>query len=100
MTHNNGNGAYIRERLLMYARALNIDCSDGNIEAILASRHSLSDSLALLRRQLAAGVGGDFLAFRLRQGFGANVADFHPPTLDRRPFPSARFGYGVVPDAD
>lgn len=92
MTHDHGNSADVRERLLAYTRALGIEGSEREIETILAGTASLSASLEALRQQAAADFHGDFLAFRLWQAFQAQPADFRPPPLERGPFPSAQFG--------
>lgn len=92
MTHDPGNSADVRERLLAYARALGIECHDREIETILAGSAGLSAGLEQLRNQVAANFRGDFLAFRLWQAFQAQPADFRPPPLERGPFPAAQFG--------
>ncbi|MGH8291893.1 MAG: hypothetical protein ACRESA_00285 [Gammaproteobacteria bacterium] len=100
MAHNTENCADVRERLRTYAQALDLDCGNDCIEAISANVSTLFDSLKLLRKQLAADFGGDFLAFRLRQGFAANEADFRPPPLERQPLPPAPLAHGTLPAMD
>lgn len=89
MAHDTGNCADVCERLRAYSQALGLDCANGCIEAILASGSTLSNSLELLRKQLSANAGGNFLAFRLRQGFAAREMDFRQPALERQPLTSA-----------
>lgn len=100
MTHKDVKPSDVRERLRTYIQALGFECSNSDIETIVARNGGLSESLELLRRQLAADFHGDFLALRLWKGFAAQPADFRQPPMDRGPFPSAELGNIVIPDTD
>lgn len=100
MTHENVKSKDVRERLHAYVQALGLECSDSDIETIVAGNGGLSESLELLRRQLAANFRGNFLALRLWKGFAAQPSDFRQPSMDRGPFPSAELGNIVIPDTD
>lgn len=97
MTHDTVNCADVCERLRAYAQALDFNGANGRIETIAVQASTLSHSIELLCKQLAADSGGDFLAFRLRQGFAANESDFRQPALERQPLPSAPLGRGGPP---
>lgn len=89
-----------RERLRSYARALDVELDEHEINALLTGASSLADGLERLRKQLAAGFHGDFLAFRLWQGLAASPANFRQPAMQRRPFPSAQLGHIALRDTD
>lgn len=95
MAHVSDNRAEIRRRLRAYIQTLNLDCGSDCIETILASGETLAVCLESLRKQLAENFGGDFLAFRLHQGFAVNEANFRQPVLERQPLTSAPLGHST-----
>lgn len=100
MMCESGNLADVRERLRAYARALDVEVGDHELDTILAGTSSLVDGLERLRKELAQGFRGDFLAFRLWQGLKASPADFRQPDMERRPFPSALLRHVASREAD
>lgn len=100
MTHDTANCADLHERLQAYLQALDFNGGNGHIETITVHGSTLAHSIELLRKQLAADFGGDFLAFRLQQGFAANESDFRQPALERQPLPPAPLGHGMSPALD